>query len=242
VNPCSNKVRWSGKVAPHKIRRLYDCDARGMLDEDLLNDVGYGIYACCRDIVELAEARRGRINCRKCGNIIVRQRVNGEFDNSEVLRCNGCSWEIACGDYHKSLLSDTPADPYDAELVYGSFVEQWPLARSPSQKLLLIDGMIHEFHIHYRSVGTPLGCDVVKATAKQMIELLEGLAYSRGSARGLGEVKAVWASRLEAKRMGFTKSDLQIIARELRIKGRSRMRKRELVEAIEAVKPQYFES
>jgi len=239
VSSKTSEVHWAERVSPHKIRRLYESDARGMLDEDLLDEVGYGIYVCCQQTLDLGEATRGRVKCRGCGSIIVRRLVNGQFDDSEMLRCNACSWEVACGDYHKSLLRKTPAPPYEPAVVFETFVKGWTLARSPRDKLLLIDSLIHEWHIHYRAVGWPIGTSVVKATAEQMVQLLEGLAYGFDSTEGLEQTRKVWRSRLEAKRMRI---DLEAAARDLGIKGISRMRKRELIDAIEWVEPQFFQS
>jgi hypothetical protein len=146
---------------------------------------------------------------------------------------------VACGDYHESLLRKRPAGFYEPDQVFESFVKQWPLARSPREKLLLIDRLIHEWHIHYRAVGWPLGTSVVKATARQMVELLEGLAYGFGSTEGLEQTEGVWRARLEAKRMRI---DLEAAARDLGIEGISRMRKRELIDTIERVEPQFFQS
>ena len=235
----TTKVRWAERVSSHKIRRLYESDARGILDEDLLNDVGCGIYVRCQENLELGEATRGRVKCRDCGAIIVRRLVNGQFDDLEVLRCSACGWEVACENYHKSILRKTPAWPYEPDEVFETFVKRWPLARSPGEKLLLIDRLIHEWHIHYRAVGWPLGTSVVKATAVQMVELLEGLAYGFGSTEGLEQTEKVWRARLEAKRM---KIDLEAAARDLGIERVNCMRKRELIDAIERVEPQFFQS
>jgi len=35
-------IHWSRRVSPGKIRRLYESDANGMLDEELMVEVGYG--------------------------------------------------------------------------------------------------------------------------------------------------------------------------------------------------------
>jgi hypothetical protein len=238
VNAKPHKVRWAKRVSPLKIRQLYESDAQGMLDRDLVDDVGYGIYVRCQESLELARACRGRVKCRDCGTIILRRLVDGQFDATEMLRCPACGWEIAPGDYHKSLLRNRPAPPYEPLCVYHSFVEQWPLARSPREKLLLVDHLIHAWHLHYRAVGWPLGTDVVQATAKQMVTLLEELAYGPGSTEGLEKTRRVWRSRLEARQLVF---DLEEAARELGIVGASRMRKRELIEAIERADPTYFE-
>jgi hypothetical protein len=225
-------------VDPLKIRRLYESDARGMLDEELLDDVGYGFYVRCRDSIELSQAAQGRVKCHGCGAIIERQLVDGCFDASEILRCDECGWEIAPRDYHKTLLRKRPAPPYEPMRVYRAFFEQWPLARTPTQKLLLIDRLIHEWHLHYVQVGWPLGTGVVKTTAKQMIELLEGLAYGPGSTDGLEQTRALWRNRRKAQEMPL---DLKVAARDLGIEGANRMLKRELIEAIERVEPRFFD-
>jgi len=201
----STKIRWAKRVEPQKIRRLYESDAQGMLDVELLDDVGYGFYICCRELLELGEAIRGRIKCRNCGATIVRQTVDGKFsrDPMELLTCAECSWQIMCGDYHKSLLRIEPGGPElcAEEQLAEVFVQNWPRARSPRQKLLLIDELIHEFHMHYRAVGSPLGWSVVRATGRQLIELLEDLAYGLGSTPGLEETQRVWFAQLKARQM-----------------------------------------
>ena len=242
----STKIRWSKRVEPQKIRRLYESDAQGMLDEDLLDDVGYGFYVCCRELLELGEAVRGRIKCRNCGAIIVRQTVDGRFsrDPAELLTCDECSWQVACGDYHKSLLRTEPGGPElcAEEQLAEVFVQKWPRARSPRQKLLLIDELIHEFHMHYRAVGSPLGWSVVRATGRQLIELLDDLAYGPGSTQGLEETRRVWSAQLKARQMQTSRSELEEDARKLGIKGYKRLCGEDLVRAIERADPTYFEA
>ena len=242
----SPKIRWARRVEPQKIRRLYESDAQGMLDQELLDDVGYGFYVCCQELLELGQAVRGRIKCRNCGAIIVRKTVDGKFsrDPTELLRCDRCSWQITCGDYHKSLLRIEPGSPElcAEEQLAEVFVQKWPGARSPRQKLLLIDELIHEFHMHYRAVGSPLGWSVVRATGRQLIELLQDLAYGSGSTGGLEETRRVWSAQLKARQMQTTRSELQAVACKLGIKGYGRMCREDLARAVERADPTYFEA
>jgi hypothetical protein len=237
------KVRWSRRVAADKIRRLYESDARGMLDEDLLDDVGYGIYVRCRDLVEVAEAWRGRVKCRACGNAILRQGVDvGPVgDKAEVLACDRCAWRITWGDYHKSL-SGKSLHACGCEDLFASFVREWPAARSPQQKMLLIDNLIHAFHVwdegFGEELGAPVGRNVIAATGSAVTALIDELAYGMGSTPGLQETRQLWSARLKRKESGLRKSDLQAIARELGIRGRSRMRRAELQAAIERLAPE----
>jgi hypothetical protein len=36
----ADEIRWSRRVKPEMIRRLYTLDAKGIVDEDLINEVG----------------------------------------------------------------------------------------------------------------------------------------------------------------------------------------------------------
>lgn len=40
-------LSWTPRVSREKIKRLYISDSRGMLDEDLLDEIGYTIYLRC---------------------------------------------------------------------------------------------------------------------------------------------------------------------------------------------------
>jgi ribosomal protein L37AE/L43A len=239
--------RWASRVDPRKIRRLYRSDAEGMLDEDLLDDVGYGIYVRCQALLEVAAAWRGRVKCWQCGNAIHRRQgkmvgytghgptlIGGQ---GEVLQCDRCGWQITWAAYRKSI----PGENLDAtglEDMLQSFVERWPTVRSPHARLLLIDALIHEFHCwDGNTIGSPVGATLIRATSEGVLALLDDLAFGPASTRGLQQTQQRWASRLEAKKAQRPLSELRAIARELGIQGRSRMRRAELQAAIERVAP-----
>lgn len=54
-----SEVRWSPRVPKGKIRRLYESDARGLLDDELLDDVGIALLLRCQDILMVVGARQG---------------------------------------------------------------------------------------------------------------------------------------------------------------------------------------
>jgi hypothetical protein len=241
--------RWARRVDPNRIRRLYESDAQGMLDQDLLNDVGYGLYVRCQDLIEVSEAWRGRVTCRNCGHVIARRQgkiveyhghgptlIGGK---AERLTCDRCSWQITWADYTKSARG---MDATGIEDHLRAFAERWPAASSPRQKLLLVDELIHAFHMHYKRIGSSLGCVVIAATEKQLLELLESLAYGTGSTPGLEQNRQVWIARRQKRQIQLSKSELQAIARELNVKGRSRMGVQALIEAIERLDPRRFEA
>jgi hypothetical protein len=219
-----------------------------MLDKDLLDDVGYGIYARSRDLIEVSEAWRGRVQCWHCDNIVLRRqgkvaeyRGHGPTligGKGEVLTCDQCGWRISWEKYCKST-SGKGLNATGLEDMFGAFVERWPSARSAHARLLLIDTLIHEFHCRDGStIGSSVGAAVIRATPEEVLALLDDLAYGSGTTSGLLETQRRWASRLEAKKAQHPLSELRAIARELGIVGRSRMCRAELQAAIERVAPQ----
>jgi hypothetical protein len=215
MNADSTKIRESRRVPRDKIRRLYESDAHGMLDGELLDDVGYAIFARCQDIIEISEAGRGKVKCWNCGNIIMRREGKRRTfvghgtvllgGKTELLKCSECSWQITWGDYGKRWSGKRLGDG-GAVHIFESFVRQWPSARSPSAKLRLIDNLIHEFHVVQEGAfGAPLGVNVIQGTAKDVAELINSLAYGTGSTPGLQETRQLWLSHLMDKSRRFAK-------------------------------------
>lgn len=70
----TDAVRWAPRVNPSLIRRLYESDARGLLDDDLLSKVGFALWARCQSVLEAYQAHEdGRMVCPGCGGLIVHQ-------------------------------------------------------------------------------------------------------------------------------------------------------------------------
>ena len=54
---------WSPRVKQRLVRRLYESDAQGLIDEELLDEVGWGLYSRCKDFIEANAAVNGRAEC-----------------------------------------------------------------------------------------------------------------------------------------------------------------------------------
>ena len=61
----TEEIRWSPRLPKHKLRRLYEQDALGITDEELLEEVGWGLYMRCRDILAIQRAER-EVRCARC--------------------------------------------------------------------------------------------------------------------------------------------------------------------------------
>ena len=191
--------RWNPRVAPSNIRRLYELDARGIVDEDFINEVGYALFVRCEDIVEVSAARDGNVTCQKCGRIV--WRVGGI---EEVLVCRSCGWQVRWGDYQrtynrKGLLAGTKGAP--TIKIFLKFVDAWMKCRSPQEKTLTIDRLIHSFHVDAKLHDTrPVACNVIKGNAHDVISLINELAYGDQSTASIEETRDEWRNRLRATR------------------------------------------
>ena len=197
-------MRWAPRVRRDKIRRLYENDACSIIDGELIDEVAYAFYARCESILTVTEASKGRVKCPCCGCIILRHGVKKE----QVLKCDECSWEITWGayfqSYHRKQLHGGGAVD-----VLRDFVRQFPTLRSPQEKMILIDRLIHECHkgLQEGVYTRPLAVNLIAGKMTQIIILLDDLAYGAGSTPGTKEVYTAWRKRMNdaRKRWGMDK-------------------------------------
>jgi hypothetical protein len=185
-------IKWSPRVSQQKIRFLYEKDAKGIIDEELIDDIAFSFFIRCQDIITVTDASLGKIKCIKCENLIYHK---GKKD--EVLKCNKCSWETTWGIYLKS---------YQRKQLHGggaleafkNYVAKLPRARTPEEKMILIDRLIHEAHQwtnkdFKESVFTrPAAVNLISGKMKQVMKFLDQL--SRGAVRK--ETYNEWTKRM----------------------------------------------
>jgi hypothetical protein len=64
--PTLHNPPWAPRLPQRLVARLYETDARGILDEELIDEVGYGLLARVESILTATEASRGRVRCPRC--------------------------------------------------------------------------------------------------------------------------------------------------------------------------------
>src|SRR5205823_4480926 len=69
-------VRWTPRLRPEKLCRLYETDARGILDEDLVDEVAYALYSRCESIIKVTSPSGARPNARAAGSSFCQTRGN----------------------------------------------------------------------------------------------------------------------------------------------------------------------
>src|SRR5205807_4926511 len=123
--------------------QLYEANARGLLDDELLDDVGWRLWERLGDVLLVTN---GRVRCPSCrAEFQVRGSDNGPDDE---VSCPGCDWAVTPRAWHKSW-EHRDLNGRCAE--FERFVEVWPSARTVRDRMLLIDAAVHALHVSTRA-------------------------------------------------------------------------------------------
>lgn len=165
-----NRFSWTPALSPTQLRKLYRSSANGMLDHDLLEEVGIQLYVRCRQgIEEYGLIRSGKLRCHHCGSILPKE---------EGLMICQCGYQYTFREYNNSF--NNHRMPGGSALhIFSEFVEKWPGAHTDSSKMNLIDWMIHQCHINMYS-GLKLRSvlkNLIDAPKKTAEKLILDLAY-----------------------------------------------------------------
>ncbi len=194
-------VRWASRLSQRQIKQLYEADARGLCDEELIDDVGYSLYSRCQSILHVADAMVGRVHCPRCDTVVHRQ----TNDVDEELRCPACAWRTTWDAYHATYRTQE-LGAGGARDIFKHFVATWPGVRGSRDKMVLIDQLIHRWHweTHYQTpsfgLGRPTGVNLIEGNRKQVLAFLDELTYGAASTAGLEQTKATWRERRDEVR------------------------------------------
>jgi predicted RNA-binding Zn-ribbon protein involved in translation (DUF1610 family) len=192
------EIRWAPKLRPEKLFRLYQTDARGILDEELIDEVAYALYSRCESILTITEAFAGRLKCPGCGFLIHRQ-TSGGCD--EMMHCPECAWQATWTEYHQTW-QNRQLWGGNAVEAFQEYVRCLPSANGPREKMILIDQLIHAHHVDLRrqTYNRPAAANLIEGGMKKVIEFLDSLSYGENSSPGLPETHAAWQVRVEISR------------------------------------------
>lgn len=187
----SDEVRWAPRLGKSLLRRLYENDAAGIVDEELVDEVGYALYLRCQSIVDVEAARRGRVRCPRCERNGVETWVARPSLRDGPIVCDRCGWATTWPEYsrtfrHKQLNSGGALSAFEA------FLARFRASRSPGERVLAVDRLIHEFHYSLRSSPTTptraVAVNLIRGRLTDVMEFLDEL--TRGPATG--ETYARW--------------------------------------------------
>lgn len=192
------KISWSPKIRQAKVWQLYQNDARGTVDEILVEDVGLGLFHRCRSIWLVT---RREVECPRCEAVFSLCEPGSwkMLPGLQTCPTPGCGWETTAEQWHDSwkhreLLGTAAMEAVEA------YLHDYPLARTVQERMVCIDQLIHSFHISLRT-GKPsrsFANNLIEGSHDQVIEFLDRLSTKTG-----GVDKVRW--RTEVKRMYRTR-------------------------------------
>lgn len=166
-----NKFNWCKKVSRSKLIRLYNSDARGLPDEDLIDDIGYTFYTRCKEARDIREClEKGKLICHHCGAVL----SPGSY--TSPVKCDCGHW-YTYREYRRSFNSNNlPAGR--ATPIFNAFADKWILCKDAKEKMILIDQLIHECHVSVMSglAGRSVCVNLIEGTLTQLKDMLEMLA------------------------------------------------------------------
>jgi len=171
-------ITWAPRIEPEVIRRLYMADASGLIRPEFIDEVGYALLARCETIRRVTERC-----CPKCG-----ERMAGAYTSDEkdrAIRCTVCDFASTWRQYHASYKPDRVhgGRAYPCFLTY---LKEFPTCRTPQDKMLCIDRLIHAMHVSLGQVWTrPAAENLIRGKMTEIKALLNDLAYGdvKGTAR-----------------------------------------------------------
>ena len=166
------KPQWAPRVHMALIKKLYEADAVGLADDDLVNEVGYALLMRCEAIYRVTERR-----CPECGALL--DGVSDGESHDRVISCPGCGWTSTWRVYHRS---------YKGHRIHGGraypefvrFLREFPKCRTKSSKIIAIDRLIHAVHEdepNGKAVTSPAAQNLIHAGRGAVKRMLDELAY-----------------------------------------------------------------
>lgn len=164
-----NKFSWAEPVSQRDIINLYKSDSLGILDEGLVDEVGYGFYARCiqakeeRDLIKM-----NKIKCHHCKQIL--------SSENEVFICK-CGYIYTFNEYCKSF-KENKMPCGNAISIFDDFIIKWGCAKNEIRKMQVIDWLIHEIHIGINGMtGRFVAQQLIEGTGEEIKNMILNLAY-----------------------------------------------------------------
>jgi hypothetical protein len=127
------------------------------------------LYMRCRTFVLV---HRNEVECPKCRTVF-------EVSSQGQNRCPqaGCGWCTTRSAYATSIKNHY-AFPGRAMKAFLSFYERYPKARDYREKMLLIDGLIHSFHVDEKTgaLTKSVASKLLEGNKKAVVRFLDNLS------------------------------------------------------------------
>jgi ribosomal protein L37AE/L43A len=193
---------WAPRLPPGKIKRLYELDARGIYDEEFLDEVGWALKARCESFLHANRAVSGEAICPVCDQLVAHQ-----HGKDEMLICQSCGWQASWKAYFKTIQHKQLSGAEPVLNLFSEFIEKFPKARSPQEKMFLIDRLLHGFHYYGKTPTRPVAINLIEGRLSEVMDFLDELSYGNQSTPGTREQYGEWFEKSQnARHWGKPKS------------------------------------
>lgn len=178
------RIKWSQRLPLLKLRKLYESEASGAIDEDLLEDVAVTLYLRCKDIVAVDKSRNGELRCPFCyeknlNEVYIKVARDEYGKRIDELKCDECLNEISYIEYQRCT-KGAQLNLGGAGDAFRRFIKEYERPALPGKRMLQVDRLIHEFHYSLKTnIDQPtrsVGPNLLGATLKESIKFLDELS------------------------------------------------------------------
>ncbi len=166
------RPRYAPKVPIGWIVRLYQTDALGVRNGELLEKVGWRLHARCVDVLLVSDSK---VRCPSCLTEFSVPWIGEPADRVSV--CPGCGWNITASAYHASFEHQDLLGG-NAREAFAEYVASFPAARGEVERMLAIDRVVHALH---RS-GNVAARNLLEGHPRQVLATLDALAGTTAKA------------------------------------------------------------
>lgn len=177
------KFNWAKKVSQQLILKLYESDKNQFKDDNLIDEIGWGLYARCISIITVTNAYEKKLlPCPIC-----EKTMNYHTETKEFNCVCGLffPWDDFKKSYKNKQLYGANALP-----IFVKFANNFPKCKNYDHKMIAIDTLINSFHIlhSYRNnsftetpsesdiLGRPVGANLIEGTLHEVIDFLDYLS------------------------------------------------------------------
>ncbi len=164
-----NIFRWPAKLDISKLNKLYQKDAKGIQDETLADDIGLTLYMrCLYGKEDMQRMENNIIRCHGCG-----AEIKGETD----FRQCSCGLQYSYKEYRRSFRRNNMPTGAAAQ-IFNSYVQNWTRAKTYNEKILLIDSLLHAFHLSLVSgtVHRPVAMNFIDGSRENVEQIIKKLS------------------------------------------------------------------
>ena len=166
-----HRIKWAAKIQPGILKKFYAMCKSGVIDNELVDDVGLRLYKRCEAILMVAQ---GAFYCPDCANKIS---VDLNASRNQECGCNNCGFIYTAAEFHESyrrreLLQD------DAYTYFGKYYSEYMNCTTNDEKIIMIDTLIHLFYVETKTgaINRAVGNNLIEGSLKQVVALLHELS------------------------------------------------------------------